>query len=51
MGRETVVANPMDDVEAITEASAVGPSIQGLEKSRWSLAHKVPKPSRFAVSL
>ena len=47
---ESVVARVMSPVRSITLASAVGPSSQGVEKMKWSLAETAASPQSRAAS-
>ncbi len=49
-GSATVVASVSRPERSMTLASAVGPSSQGVWKTRWSLAETEAKPQSLAVS-
>ncbi len=47
---ETVVASARSPERSATAASAVGPSSQGVEKKKWSLAETAANPPSRAAS-
>jgi hypothetical protein len=47
---ETVVASPISPERSIMLASAVGPSSQGVWKTRWSFAETAANPQSLAAS-